>query len=388
MNSCQTVHPRFFLVSAKMLKARIPPAVSRCFKRDCGSVCRLVERLFIRSICRTFDEACWNLCAPQLDWASCVATILKKVGCGRRVACLRLRDMLGPRMLESFSPTVNGSVLTELVCDLLRVWHSPVDPLLDLDGGHAFAEACPFEFSTSDLSVLRERFRRHHAVSPSMDVFPYACLRKHCINALVWAKQLRVTLAPRVCRLVWKLIRSVMRESLSSVPSGVFRNEFPATEGDMMFSTSVWSTQTITSHNKHTSIANCTDKLLRGVSLACVRLVDDIECIFWPVLVVSTHVDDVCDCMDCGGVCVHGRGKGWQGKGRKGKRGRGRGRGHRAPAAPATSLRHPVVEPPPASGAWYAEPASALHTCQNRPCHNTHGATGWPPLPTSQPDSR
>jgi hypothetical protein len=105
----------------------------------------------------------------------------------------------------------------------------------------------------------------------------------HCTNVLAWTKQLRILLSIRIARVVWKIASKTFSKTLRHIPPGVLRSEMPASEGDLLFNSSVWTTESVLCSNKHVAIAKGTQKLIQRSASACERLVDDIECIFWPV---------------------------------------------------------------------------------------------------------
>jgi hypothetical protein len=331
--SCEDTFPKFFLVNTKLLKACFRPKISRCFQRGCNSVCRLVEKSFQSSLCRAFDDGCWNLCAPIDKWTGLVATILKKSTSGRKTAYFKLRALVTPRALEVFNPNVNGSVLAGLLRELLHVWHTPVQPKAgEADTGCFWMNHCPFAFIESDLSELRDMFRSFHQSFPSMNIYPFACVRRHCVNVLTWTRSLRTLLPIRITRIVWKVVNKTIGETLRFVPPGVFRSELPASKGDLLFNTSVWSTASVGCYNMHASIAKCTQNLINNSASACERLIDDIESTFWPILASCLCFSEQnlgLPSVSPGGECVRGK--------KVFNRGQ-RGRGHRVPtfrAAPS-----------------------------------------------------
>jgi hypothetical protein len=177
-------------------------------------------------------------------------------------------------------------------------------------------------------------FKSFQCSYPSMNIFPFACVRRHCVNVLTWTKPLRTLLPIRIARIVWKVVNKTINETLRFVPPGVFRSELPASKGDLLFNTLVWSTASVGCYNMHRSIAKCTQTLINKSAAACERLIDDIESIFWPVLASC-----VCDSEEKLGLpsesprqCVRGK---------KTFRRPQRGRGHRVPIArPCVAPRH------------------------------------------------
>ena len=169
---------------------------------------------------------------------------------------------------------------------------------------------CPFVFVESDISELCEMFRSFQRSFPSMNIFPFACVRRHCVNVLTWTKPLRTLLPIRIARIVWKVVNKTINGTPRFVPPGVFKSELPASKGDWLFNTSVWSTASVGCYIMHASIAKCTQKLVNKSTSACKRLVDDIESIFWPVLASC-----LCDSEQnlglpsesLGGDCVRGK---------------------------------------------------------------------------------
>ncbi len=283
--SCGDAFPKFFLINTRLLKARYRPRNSRCFSRNCNSVCRLAEKCLGTCICRAFDDGAWNFCAPFLEWSLAVATILKRQGPACRKACLRIRKFLIPRVLEEFNPNVNGSILAGLVRDLMRVWHSPALSTSSVRfSGAYWMEQCPFVFNKTDLSDIQATFRSFLRTYPSMNARTYECMRNHCGSVLSWTKQLRILLPVRVARVVWKIANKTIDQTLRGVPPAVYKSLLPASKGDALFNTTVWSSGNLRCHTMHTNIAKCSQKLLSQAVSACTRLVDDIECGFWPLL--------------------------------------------------------------------------------------------------------
>ena len=245
---------------------------------------------------------------------------------GRKAAYVQLRALVTPRALEVFNPNVNGSILAALLCEVLHIWHTPVEPKMgESDTGVFWMNHCPFLFVESDLSELRDLYRSFQRSFPSMHIYPFACVRRHCVNVLTWTKTLRTLLPIRIARTVWKVIRKTMDGTLRSVPPGVFRSELPASKGDKLFKTTVWSTASVGCFNIHEGIAKCTQKLINQSTVACERLVDDLESIFWPVLASclcdsKLHLGSPSGTL--GGGCVRGK---------KTYKKPQRGRGHRVP---------------------------------------------------------
>jgi hypothetical protein len=284
LNSCENAHPKFFLVNTKLLKAGFKPKFSRCFMRNCNSACRLVEKSFQSSMCRAFNDGSFNLCASADEYALEVSKIVKKFGTGRKTAYFKIRKVLTPLILEVFNPNVNGSILGGLLRELLHIWHAPVQPTTGKAETIRFwMNRCPFAFVDRDLSKLRVMFREFQKASICMNTYPFACVRMHCTNVLAWTKQLRILLPIRIARVVWKIASKTFSKTLRNIPPGVLKSEIPASEGDLLFNSSVWTSESVLCYNKHVAIARSTQKFIQRSASACERLVDDIECIFWPV---------------------------------------------------------------------------------------------------------